>query len=129
MDTVTRPGPLHWLWYAVGGRLPEKNHTWVLHDLTDRGWLWRHGARSSVMLAPLILGWLLLPAPLGLRLALCLMAALVGYFYSYAYAEEAGEHRLARHGFPIGTGRRIRDEAREAAEAEAHANYLIHYRT
>lgn len=123
-----RPNPIQWLWYAVGGRLPAAHKEWVLHDVTTGTWMWRHWARSTVLIAPLVLVWLLLPAPLGLRLALCLMAALVGYFYSFAYIEDSIEHRLAKNGYPSGTGRRVRMEAREAADGEAKARYIARYR-
>jgi Family of unknown function (DUF5313) len=123
-----RPNPVRWLWYAVGGRLPEKYQAWVLNDVTGRTWLWRHAARASVMLAPLILVWLLLPGPLLLRVALCVMAALVGYFYSLVYAEESGNSRLVKNGFPPGTAKRVRAEAREAADAPARERYLAMYR-
>jgi hypothetical protein len=80
------------------------------------------------MLAPLILVWLLLPGPLLLRVALCVMAALVGYFYSLVYAEESGDSRLVKNGFPPGTAKRVREEAREAADAPARERYLAMYR-
>jgi len=30
---TTRPSPLQWLRYAFGGRLPERLHEWVRHDI------------------------------------------------------------------------------------------------
>lgn len=126
----TRPNPVQWLWYAAGGRLSEQHQEWVLFDLTTRTWVWRHAARSTVLVGPLVAVWLFLPAPWGLRLALSLMAALVGYFYSFAYMEESVEHRLIKHGYPYGTGKRIRAEAagRKRENAEARARYLERYR-
>lgn len=128
MDERVRPNPLRWLWYAVGGRLPEKHRSWVLNDVTGKTWMWRHAARASVMLAPLIFVWLLLPGPLLLRLGLCLMAALVGYFYSLAYAEESGDGRLTKNGFPPGTAKRVRAENRAEADAPARDAYIARYR-
>jgi hypothetical protein len=128
MTERVRPNPVRCLWYAVGGKLPEQHQAWVLNDVTGRTWFWRHVARSSVMLAPLILVWLLLPGPLLLRVALCVMAALVGYFYSLVYAEESGNSRLVKNGFPPGTAQRVRAEAREAADAPARERYLEMYR-
>ncbi|MEU3269976.1 DUF5313 family protein [Saccharomonospora sp. NPDC006951] len=124
-----RPGPARWVWYALGGRLPAAHRAWVLHDLTTRAWMWRHACRSTVMLAPLCSVWLLLPGPLGLRLPLVLMAALVGYFYSFAYAEEGAENRLTKHGYPYGTGRRTRAAARAEGRQSAHERYLARYRS
>lgn len=123
-----RPGPVQWLWYAVGGRLPQAYREWVLRDVTARTWMWRHAARSTVLLAPLCSAWLLLPGPLGLRLPLVLLAALVGYFYSLAYAEESVEHRLSKYGYPRGTARRTRAAARAERDADLHERYLARYR-
>ena len=35
------PGPLGWLRFAFGFRMPDKNVHWVRHELTDAGWRWR----------------------------------------------------------------------------------------
>lgn len=128
-EKLRRPNPVQWIWYSLGGRLPEKCRAWVLHDITARTWAWRHAARTTVLLAPLMAVWLLLPGPLWIRLLLVLMAGLVGYFYSFVYMEEAGENRLAKHGYPRGTGKRIRGQAREEAEREVRERYLARYRT
>jgi hypothetical protein len=119
---------VRWIWYALGGRLPERYREWVLHDTTSRTWIWRHAARSTVLLAPLMLVWLLLPGPLGLRLALVLMAGLVGYFYSFVYMEEAAENRLTKQGYPRGTGKRIRAEAHADADQAELERYIAQYR-
>ncbi|WP_425425782.1 MULTISPECIES: DUF5313 domain-containing protein [Amycolatopsis] len=124
-----RPNPVQWVWYALGGRLPERCREWVLHDTTSKTWVLRHAARSTVLVGPLMLVWLLLPAPLGLRLALVLMAALVGYFYSFVYMEEAAENRLAKHGYPRGTGKRVRREAHADEDEAARQRYIARYRT
>lgn len=123
-----RPDPLRWLWYALGGRLPARYRDWVLHDLTTARWAWRHLARSSVLLVPVCAVWLLLPGPAWLGVALVVLAALVGYLYSFAYAEESAEHRLVRHGYPHGTGRQVRAAARAEADREVHQRYAARYR-
>ena len=126
---MQRPGVVRWVGYAVGVRLPERYSEWVVHDSTSKHWRARHVLRSSVGIVPLCTFWLLLPGPWPLLLSLVVMAALVAYFYSCAYMEESIEHRLARQGFPPGTGRRIRREAAEAANAEVTARYIARYRT
>ena len=55
-----RPGPLRWFWYAVGGRLPARYRSWVLHDLTCRTWPLRHLARLVAQLAPVAIVLVLL---------------------------------------------------------------------
>jgi hypothetical protein len=125
---LTRPNPVRWVWYAVGGRLPVTYRRWVLHDATTRTWILRHAVRSSVLLVPLCSVWLLLPAPLTLRLPMVLLAALVGYFYSFAYIEESVEHKLAKHGYANGTGKQVRAAARAELDKEVFERYVARYR-
>ena len=69
-DGLVRPAPHRWLWYALGGALPTRNRSWVLHDTTTGTWWARHIARSLVQMSiPIALVMALMPAPLGLRLA------------------------------------------------------------
>ena len=42
------PSAGQWLRYAFGGRLPERLHEWVRHDLTDADWRWREILRVLV---------------------------------------------------------------------------------
>ncbi|MCW2578029.1 MAG: uncharacterized protein JWR66_4059, partial [Modestobacter sp.] len=37
-EELHRPGVLRWLWYALGGGLPERHSAWVLHDTTTGSW-------------------------------------------------------------------------------------------
>ncbi|MGH3451061.1 MAG: DUF5313 family protein [Haloechinothrix sp.] len=124
-----RPNAVLWLWYAVGGRLPDVHREWVLYDATARTWALRHAARHTVMIAPLALVWWLAPAPTGLRLALGLMACLVGYFYSLSYMVESVEHRLAMHGYPAGTAKKLRAEANREEAQRALERYEARYRS
>jgi uncharacterized protein DUF5313 len=126
--TGRRPNPARWIWYALGGRLPQRYREWVLHDVTARTWVLRHAARSSVLLAPLCAVWLLLPGPLWIRGLMVVLAVVVGYFYSFAYMEESAEHRLAKHGYPRGTGKQVRAEARAEIEEEIRQRYIAIYR-
>lgn len=124
-----RPNPAQWVWYAFGGRLPDRCREWVLHDTTSKTWVWRHAARSTMLVGPLMLVWLLLPGPLLLRFALVVMAGLVGYFYSFVYMEEAAENRLAKHGYPRGTGKSVRAEAHAEEDELDRQRYIAMYRT
>jgi hypothetical protein len=76
---MRRPGPLRWLWYAMGGGLPERYRDWVLHDVTTRTWALRQMLRSIVQLVPIgILLVLLVPGELWVRLVAVLGGAAVG---------------------------------------------------
>lgn len=128
-EETARPGPIRWLRYSVGGRLPAELAPWVLKDATSRAWRWRLAARNFVYLLPLASVWLLLPGPLGLRLSLSLMALVVGVFYSQAYGDESVELRVAKHGFAYGQARAIRRERAIAADAANREVYEAIYRS
>jgi hypothetical protein len=122
-----RPDPIHWLWYAVGGRLPERYREWVLHDVTTRTWVVRHLLRGLVQMAPIFL-LLFLPGPLWVRLMSCLLGILVGYFYSITYMEQTTEQRLVKQGYPRGTGGATRRAKHSDEDDRAKAAYEARYR-
>jgi hypothetical protein len=122
-----RPNPLQWLWYAYGGGLPRALSPWVLDDVTRRTWVLRHLARALVQLAPLVVVCLLLvPVPLGFRLAAVGGGVFMGLFFASAYMTETTEHRVVKAGYPSGTSARVRAERVERdrrARAERSAPY------
>lgn len=109
-----RPNPLRWIWYAYGGGLPGDLREWVLHDLTCRTWALRHFARTLVQWAPSLL-LMLLPGSLALRLSLPLVVLLGALYVSASFIEETCEHRLAKHGFPLGMAKEMRRARVETA--------------
>ena len=102
------PGPIGWLRFALGFRLPERNVHWVRHELTDAGWRWRTVVRHLAVIVPAcaILAVLLdifLPTPLWVSV---MMAALIlsGSVFSVAfYADDIRAARLRQHGLPVPT--------------------------
>src|SRR5215211_6993335 len=88
-EPLVRPAPHRWLWYALGGGLPARHRSWVLHDTTTSTWWLRHIARSFVQMSiPITLVMTLLPAPLGLRLAAAGGGIFLAMIYSLAYMNE-----------------------------------------
>jgi hypothetical protein len=111
-EPVVRPAPHRWLWYAFGGRLPARNHSWVLFDTTTSTWGLRHVARSLVQMSvPIVLIMVLLPADWGLRAAVAGGGLFLGLIYSLAYMPETTEHRVVKAGYPAGLATAIRDRA------------------
>jgi hypothetical protein len=111
-ETVVRPAPHRWLWYAFGGRLPARNRAWVLHDTTTGTWWLRHIVRSVVQMSvPILLVMLLLPAPWQLRAAAAGGGLFLGLLYSIAYMNETTEHRVMKAGYPAGTAQAARDRS------------------
>jgi hypothetical protein len=116
-DPIVRPAPHRWLWYAFGGRLPERNRGWILHDTTTGTWWLRHVVRTLVQLAlPIALIAVLLPAPLGLRLACALGGVILALIFSLAYMNETAENRVVKAGYPVGTGQAARERATHARQ-------------
>ena len=127
--TVHRPGPLRWLWYAMGGGLPPRYRDWVLHDVTTRTWALRQMLRSIVQLVPIgILLVLLVPGELWVRLVAVLGGAAVGMIYAASFVHLTTEHRSVKAGWARGQAEAVR-EKRTAPRREAAARrYEERYR-
>lgn len=126
--SLIRPGPIRWLWYAVGGTLPAAYHGWVLYDLTCGTWVARHFARVQVM----FLYWwlaLLVPGPWPLRFSMVALGYLLSVYFSLAFIEDACERRLIKHGFPAGLNRKIREESTVDERADLAVIYTAYYQS
>lgn len=111
-EPIRRPTPHRWLWYALGGRLPARNRTWVLHDTTTGTWWLRHICRVLVQLAvPIALVLALMPAAWWVRAAAAGGGLALGLFYSLAYMPETTENRVVKAGYPAGTATAHREHA------------------
>lgn len=126
--TRRRPGPLRWIWYTFGGTLGSRYREWVLHDLTCRTRWERQIVRAVVQVVPLA-AVLLLTLGVGwiswVGLGCGLVLALI---YSTAYFDPSVEHRLAKHGYPVGTARRILSERDNAKHPDRMSRYMQMYR-
>jgi uncharacterized protein DUF5313 len=121
-EALHRPGPLRWLWYALGGGLPERHSAWVLHDTTTGSWGVRHVLRAAVQMAiPTALVLLLVPGPFWIRGMTALGGLLLGLIFSIAYMTETTENRVKKAGYPAGTAQRVRDRAHLSRAAEQTA--------
>jgi hypothetical protein len=118
-ESRRRPGPLRWLWYAVGGGLPRRFSPWVLYDISTGTWFLRHVARTLVQLAvPIALVLLLMPGAFWIRGMAAIGGVILAFIYSIAYMTEFMENRAVKAGYPVGAGQAARDA--NAREREAH---------
>ena len=125
-DRPASPGPLQWLWYALGGGLAPRYRDWVLHDLTTRTWWLRQLARSFVLALPVALVVaLLIPGSFGIRLMAVGGGVAVALIYVLGFVDEAVERRAVKAGFPRGHAKAVRNAAAEQAGA---ARYAERYR-
>ena len=126
---MTRPGPLLWLWYALGGGLPERYRDWVLHDVTTRLWPLRQILRSLVQLAPIAVVLLfVVPGELWVRLVAILGGALVGLVYAASFVQQTTEHRAIKAGWPPHHAQAVRDARDAPGRAGAAQRYAERYR-
>ncbi|MGW4525033.1 DUF5313 family protein [Amycolatopsis sp. NPDC004378] len=110
-----RPGPVRWIGYVYGRRLPDRYREWVLHDATARTWLLRFAARVCFEALPwlgvvFLLLTTLTPLPVGFVLGGLALSLVLSLFFTITSADELAEVRLGKHGFPRGTGKRVRAE-------------------
>lgn len=112
---MKRPDPARWVWYAFGGKLPAQYREWVLHDVTTPTWWLRHVLRSLVQLSPVAIILVLVLGANWITYVALLAGLILGLIYSVAYIEETAEHRLAKHGFPLGMAKEMRRARVETA--------------
>jgi hypothetical protein len=119
---VARPRGIHLVWYALGGSLPSRHHSWVLGDLTCRTWWLRHFARTAVVVVPLLAVYLaFVPASLGIRLLTGLTFAAAGFVFSFVNILVDTDRRAVRAGHASGLAEQIRNT--RAAERHRVTSY------
>ncbi|HEY3903096.1 MAG TPA: DUF5313 family protein [Streptosporangiaceae bacterium] len=97
------PGPIRWMLFSLGFRLPDENNDWVKHELTDAGWRLRTVVRHLAIIIPVcvivaVVLLILLPAP-GWLAAMMITLILVGSVFTVAsYADDIRATRLRQHG-------------------------------
>src|SRR5689334_24676933 len=129
-DRPARPGPLRWLWYALGGGLPPRYRDWVLHDVTAPTWAWRQILRALVQALPVALVVaLLIPGSPSIRLMAVAGGVFVAMIYVLAFVDEAVEHRSVKAGFPRGYAKGVREAAQQPERDAAARRYAERYRS
>jgi hypothetical protein len=100
------PGPLGWLRFALGFRLPPENAHWVRHELTDAGWRWRTVLRHLVVILPVcavvvVLLQEFLPTPAWVSAMMVVLILSGSVLTVAAYADDIRAARLRQHGLPV----------------------------
>ena len=100
------PGPLGWLRFTVGFRLPGKNVHWVRHELTDPGWRWRTVLRHLVVIIPVcavlvVVFSVFLPTPAWVSGMMVTLILLGSVSMVALYADDIRAARLRQHGLPV----------------------------
>jgi hypothetical protein len=95
------PGPLRWLWFAIGFRLPAENRDWVRHELTDAGWRMRALFRQLALLVPIGAALFALPGQWSIRAAIAALVIFGGALIALAYGDSLRASRLRQHRLPV----------------------------
>ena len=112
-----RPDPVHWLWYAVWGPLPDKHRLWVLFDATTSTWVLRYFARILTLIAlPVAAIAIWLPGPGGLRALTAFVTGACAFFLTAVWVNEGTEQRLSQAGWRWGLGPELRERRAEMAQ-------------
>ena len=92
------PGPLGWLRFTYGFRLPPENVHWVRHELTDAGWRGRLTIRHLVVMLPFAAVLALFPGALWIHIAVPGLFLICSVGIVALYADDIRVSRLRRHG-------------------------------
>jgi hypothetical protein len=100
------PGPVAWLRFCAGFRLPDKNLDWVRHELTDAGWRVRTVLRHLALIIPIcalvaVLLLVLSPAPAWFAVMMVGLILCGSVFTVAAYADDIRATRLRQHGLDV----------------------------
>lgn len=131
--TVRRPNPFLWLWYAWGGRLPQRYREWVLRDLTTRGWMLRHIVRALVYTATALvvvfaIVLFVVHAQLWIALAAVPLGLIVGVYYSVSWAWESSDAKLTKYDYPAGWATKVRQDAESERNSDVIERYNAQWR-
>lgn len=118
-----RPNLRLLLWYSIGGSLPPRYHTWVLHDVTCRTWWVRHFARVFAIITPLALVYFFYAVPrygaAAAYVGICVTGTVVMGGILYILIDT--DRRAVRAGYPTNYASQLRSQ--QAAAAQSTANY------
>ncbi|RSM89446.1 hypothetical protein DMH04_05435 [Kibdelosporangium aridum] len=126
--SVKRPNPAQWLWYAVGGKLPDRYREWVLHDATAPTWLVRHVIRRLVFMAPILAAlYLVLAVMMDFDLTIVLvglgLGVYAGMYYSLIFSTHSVDSRVTRHGYPDQYASQVRKAMKQAERERYNATW------
>lgn len=119
----TKPGPLQYIAYCYGKRLPDSMRTWVANDLAGPGATGRMMIRVAIpailVLAPI---WFI-PMSLYLHASMTLPIFIPFVYFSHALNKVWRRHMLVKHGLPAS----LVDEISRKKKAHIHEAYVQRY--
>jgi uncharacterized protein DUF5313 len=131
--SVKRPNAMLWLWYAFGGKLPDRYREWVLHDATVPTWLVRHVIRRLMFMLPiLVLLFVFFVVIFDYDTTIVLLALALGIYagvyYSLIFSTHSVDSRVTRHGYPDEYASQVRKALKEAENQAKSSRYESRWR-
>jgi hypothetical protein len=120
---MNKPGPLQYLTYIYGRRLPDSMREWVAHDLADHGAVRRHMIRMAIPPLLILAPFWLLPASLYVHLEMTAPIYIWAILMALALNKVWRRHRLAQHGWDPN----LVDEINRKKNAAMHEAYAEKY--
>lgn len=92
------PSPLQYIAYCYGKVLPPEMDDWVREDLSGKGARLRNLVRVSIPAILVIAPLWLIPATVGMHLAMSALLMLPFVYFAHALDKVWRAHRLRQHG-------------------------------
>jgi len=94
---MKRPGPLQYIGYSFGRKLPAEMRDWVRNDLAGKGAVRRHMVRTAIPPFLVLAPFWLLPASLYVHLEMTVPIYAWAILMSLALNKVWRRYRLAQH--------------------------------
>jgi uncharacterized protein DUF5313 len=120
---MKKPGPLQYIGYAYGRRLPDDMREWVRNDLAGKGAIRRHMIRMAIPPLLVLAPFWLLPATLYVHTEMTAPIYIWALLIALALNKVWRRHRLAQHRLDPN----LVDEISRQKNAGMHAAYIERY--
>jgi len=123
MNSVQKPGPLQYIGYWLGRRLPDDMRDWVRNDVAGQGAVRRHMVRAAIPPFLVLAPFWLLPASFYVHLEMTAPIYAWAILISLALNKVWRRYRLAQHNLDPN----LVDEISRKKNAPMHAAYIQRY--
>jgi hypothetical protein len=120
---MNRPGPLQYIGYVLGRKLPDELRDWVHNDVAGDRAVRRHMVRAAVPPLLVLAPFWLLPASLYVHLEMTAPIYIWAILMSLALNKVWRRHRLAQHNLDPN----LVDEISRKKNAHVHEAYIARY--
>ncbi|HTI75741.1 MAG TPA: DUF5313 domain-containing protein [Mycobacterium sp.] len=120
---MKRPGPLQYIGYSIGRKLPAEMRDWVRNDLAGKGAVRRHMVRTAIPPLLVLAPFWLLPASLYVHLEMTVPIYTWAILMALALNKVWRRYRLGQHDLDPN----LVDEINREKHAGMHAAYIERY--